>query len=259
MKPITFLFMAAFLFTTLTADCQKVEPGNVVGISQVKPAPGVTDEQFEKFYLEEFFPAFNNAFSSIPISLLKMILGKRMGEYAEFYVFESHDEWYRWFPKPGVSSEEAKQGFKNMGDTWSKFRATVSSLPYTDYEVLPYTGKTIKLHQGAVVGVFECEIALEDGMTFEGLEEFYREEYIPAFMKNFQGAQLIVFKGERGERTGKYTEIIVLKSLAEFNKWVTEDGYLNEKARQAFENMGKTQERMEKMYSYNNTTYYIVL
>jgi hypothetical protein len=79
-------------------------------------------------------------------------------------------------------------------------------------------------------------------------------------MKNFKGVQFCVLKGERGDRTGKYTELIVYQSMGEFKKWLTEDGkQLNETAKQAYKNMGEVQVRMEKMYSYSYFTTYIVL
>lgn len=259
MKQITLVFVATFLLSGLTGYSQKVTSGAVVGITQVKPASDVSNEQFESFYLEEFFPAFNKSFSSVPISLMKMIKGKRMGEYAEFYVFESLKERNRWHPKPGVSSEETKKAIKNMGETWSKWRELVSSLEYTDYVVLPYSGNTIEVKPGSVVGVFECEFTLENGMTYENLEQLYQKEYGPSIMKNFQGTQFCVFKGERGDRTGKYTEMIFFKSLEEFNEWDLGDGMVSEKAKQAFDNMREIQDRMEKMYSYSTATFYVVL
>lgn len=258
MKRITFLLTAAFLISGLNAYSQKVEPGSVVGITQVKPAPEVSNNQFEKYYQEELIPAFNKAFS-LPISLMKTIEGKRMDEYAEFYVFETLKERNRWFPKPGVSSEEAKKAFKNMGDAWSKIREMITSLEYTDYLVLPMSVKNIDVKPGNVVCVFECDFMLEDGMTYEDLEQLYLNEYGPAIMKNFPGTQFCVLKGDRGDRTGKYTEFMILGSLEEYNSWFTEDGKFNEKAKLAFDNMQEIQDRMAKMYSYSTSTYYIVL
>ena len=260
MKRITVLLIAAFLIAGLTANSQKVNSDAVVAIAQVKPATGgMSNDQFETFFLEEFFPAFNKSFSSIPISLMKMIKGKRMGEYAEFYVFESLKERNRWFPKPGVSSEETKKSIENMGEIWSKYRELVSILEYSDYIVLPFSGKTIDVKPGNVVAVFECDFILEEGMTFEDLEQLYQKEYGPSIMKNFQGTQFCVFKGERGDRTGKYTEMIVFNSLDEFNDWDLGDGMISEKAKNAFDNMREIQDRMEKMYSYSTATFYIVL
>lgn len=258
MKQIMFVLVVTFLLSGLTGYSQKVKSDAVVGITQVKPANDVTIEKFETFYLEEFFPAFNKSFPSVPISLMKMIKGKRMEEYAEIYVYESLKERNRWFPKPRVSSEEATTGFKNLGETFSKYREIVSTLEYTNYVVLPFSG-TIDVKPGNVVGVFECDFTLEEGMTFEDLEQLYQKEYGPSIMKNFQGTQFCVFKGERGDRTGKYTEMIVLKSLEEFNEWDLGDGMVSEKAKQAFDNMREIQDRMEKMYSYSTATFYVVL
>ena len=260
MKQVTLLLVATFLLSGLTVYSQKVKSDAVVGITQVKSAnEGVSNDQLETFFLKEFIPAFNKSFSSIPISLMKMIKGKRMGEYAEFYVFESLKERNRWFPKPGVTSEEAKNAIKNMGDTYPKYGELATTLEYTDYVVLQFSGKTIDVKPGNVVGVFECELTLEDGMTYENLEHLYQNEYGPSIMKNFHGTQFCVFKGERGDRTGKYTEILVFKSLDEFNEWDLGDGKISEKAKIAFENMREIQDRMEKMYSYSTATFYVVL
>ena len=261
MKRITILLIAAILISCLSVYGQQVKPGNVVGVAKVKPATeGMTNDQFETYYLEEFFPVFNKAFSSIPISLMKKLKGKRMGEYAEFYVFESLEERNRWFPKPGVSSEEIKKGFENMGETWNKYHEKVSSLAYTDYLVLPFSGKTIDVKPGNVVVIFECEYTLEEGMTYEELEQLFEKEYGPAIRKNFPGMQYCVLKGERGDRTGKYTELAVFKSLEEYHtEFSGKDGKLTEKARQALDNMRVIQDRMINMLTYINSNHYIVL
>ncbi|MDF1571795.1 MAG: hypothetical protein P1P82_09290 [Bacteroidales bacterium] len=260
MKKITLVFLASFLISCLSVYGQKVQPGAVVGFAKVKPATeSMTNDQFETYCLEEFLPVFNDAFSSFPISLMKKLKGKRMGEYAEFYVFESLKERNRWWPKPGVSSEETKKGFENLGETWNTYHEKVSGLAYTDYLALPFSGKPIDVQPGNVMAVFEVDFTLEEGMTFEDLEQFYQKEYGPAFVKNFQGTQFCVLKGDRGERAGKYTEMVVFQSMEDYNKWITTDGILTEKGKQAFYNMGEIQTRMEKMYSYENSNYYLVL
>jgi hypothetical protein len=252
--------MTAFLISGFTAYSQAVKTGAVVGLAKVKPtAEDMSKDQFETYYLDEFFPAFRREAPAIPISLMRKIEGKRMGEYAEFYVFESLDARNEWWPKPGVSTEKAKKFFENMGDDWKKWRENVTNLAYTDYLVLPLSRKSIDVKQGNVVAVFECEITPEEGMTSQDLEKFYHEKYGPAYEKNFEGSQFCVLKGDRGERTGKYTEFVVFKSMEEYNKWLTEDGKLNEKAKQAYSNMGEIQERMEKMYSWYNYNVYVVL
>ena len=255
MKRITVLLIATFLIAASTANSQKVTSNAVVGITKIKPATNVSNEQFEAVYLEEFIPAFYKEFS-VPISLLKKVQGNWMEEYVLFKVFESLKRRNQLYPKPGVTTDEAKEGNKNMKETWSKVYETASLVAYEDYLVLPFSGKSINVKAGNVVMVWELEHTLEEGMTYEELEQFYEEEYGPAFMKNFPGIQFCVLKDERGERTGKYNELIVINSMEEFNKWKAEDG---KKTKQAYKNLGEIQERMEKMYSYSISNVYIVL
>lgn len=245
--------------TAFSAYSQEITPGAVVSIHMMAPkTEDISNDQFETFY-EKFLTAFSKEAPSIPICLMKKIAGKRMGEYAEFFVYESLEARNEWFPKPGVSSEKARELFKNMGDVWDEYHNTVSNVGYTNYVALPFSGKSIHVKPGNVVIVYECEITPEEGMTPEEFEKFYVEEYGPSYMKHFQGTQFCVLKGERGERTGKYTELTVLKSMAEYNKWVTADGMLSEKAKQAFSDMGEIQERMEPMYSWYRNYTYVVL
>lgn len=255
MNRITILLIAAFLVAASTANSQKVTSDAVVGFTKIKPATDVSNEQFEAVYLEEFIPAFYKEFS-VPICLLKKIEGNRMEEYILFKVFESLKRRNQLYPESGVTTDEAKEGNKNMKETWSKVYETASLVAYEDYLVLPFSGKGINVKAGNIVYVFECEITLEEGMTYKELEQFYEEEYGPSLMKNFPGIQFCVLKGERGDRIGKYTELIVIKSKEDFNKWKAED---SKKTKQAYKNMGEIQVRMENMYSDSNSDVYIVL
>lgn len=259
MKRIAMLFLTALFISGISVISQEVTPGAVVGITSVVPATDeISNTQLETFY-GKFLPVFMKEAPSIPFFLMKKIAGKRMGEYAEFYVFESLEARNEWFPEPGVTSDIAKQALSNLDEYWNEYHKTVSSVDYTDYVVLPFKGESMHLKPGNVVVIYECELAPEKGMTFEDLEKLYREEYGPAFTKSFQGVQFCVLKGERGERTGKYTELIVAKSMDEYKKWMTEDGASTEKAKQAYADMGEIQERMGKMYTYFRSNTYIVL
>jgi len=255
MKRIAIILIAALFITTLTANSQIVTSDAVVAIMKVKPAINVSNEQFEALYLEEFFPAFYKEFS-VPMCLLKKIQGNKMEEYAVLKVFESLKRRNQLYPGTGVMTDEVKEGNKNMKETWNKVYEKASKVASTDYLVLPVAGKSINVKAGNVVIIWELEHTLEEGMTYEELEQFYQEEYGPAFMKNNPGSQFCVFKGERGERIGKYTELIVIDSMEEFDKWNAEDG---KKAKQVFKDMGEIQGRMEKMYTYSNCNVYLVL
>jgi len=255
MKRIAIFLIAALLITALNANSQIVTSDAIVTIMKVKPLTDVSNEQLEAFYQEEFFPAFYKEFS-VPMCLLKKIQGNRMEEYAVLKVFESLKKRNQLYPKSGVITDEARKGNKNMRETWNKVYEIASKVASTGYLVLPVAGKSINVKAGNVVMVWELDHTLEEGMTYELLEQFYQEEYGPAYMKNFPGSQFCVFKGERGERIGKYTELIVINSMEEFDKWNTEDG---KKTKQAFKNMGEIQERMERMYANSDRNVYIVL
>ena len=259
MKRITLLLMAAFLISGLNVYSQNVKPGSVAGIAKVYPATeNITNEQFETFYLEEFFPVFKKASPSVPFVLMKGERGAEKGKYAEFYVFDSLKERDRWFPEEGVSSEETKQVLEKMGETWDKYTKMITGST-TDYVVLPFSGQSLNVKSGNVLGVFEVELTLAEGITFEKLELLYQTEYIPAIGKNFPGVQCCVMKGDRGERTGKYIEFIVFKSMEERNRWFPEPGKSSEEAKKAFDNMREIQDRMVKMYSSVTSTNYVVL
>jgi len=81
------------------------------------------------------------------------------------------------WPQPGASSDEAKKGYKNMEETLRKVYATASLVSSTDYLVLPFSGESINLKAGNVLSVLECEITLEEGMTYNDLELFFQKEY----------------------------------------------------------------------------------
>jgi hypothetical protein len=125
--------------------------------------------------------------------------------------------------------------------------------------VLPFSGKNMDVKAGNVVGIYECEYTLEDGMTFEQLEQLYLEKYVPAVKKNFPGMKFCIMKGERGERTGKYIEFLVFKSVEERNRWFPEKGKSSEETKQALNKMREIQDRMKKMYSSVKYTHYVVL
>jgi len=255
MKRLATYLIAALLVTTFTAYSQIVTSDAVVTIMKIKPLTDVSNEQLEAFYLEEFFPAFYKEFS-VPMSLLKKIQGERMEEYATLKVFKSLERRNQLYPKTGGITDEAREGNKNMSETWEKVYKIASKVSSTGYLVYPVAGKNINVKAGNVVIVWELEHTLEEGMTYEELEQFYLEEYGPAFMKNNPGSQFCVFKGEKGEREGKYNELIVINSKEEFDKWNAEDG---KEAKQALKNMGEIQERMERMYTSSDCNVYIVL
>lgn len=261
MKRIALLFTTAFLISGLAAHGQKVKPDYVAGICEIELQDGVdmTNDQLESFYLEEFIPAFNKVFPSLPLTLMKGDRGERKGKYAEFYVFESLEARNKWWPEDAAAREETYQGFKKMGDTWDKYNKIFKSVAFTDYIILPFPGKSFEVKQGNVVNFYEFECNMKEGLTPDQFEIFYLEKFVPATNINFPGTEICLLKGNRGERTGKYVEFWVVESLKERNRWFPEPNKPSEEAKKAFNTMGEIHGKLGEMISGVTFTGYIVL
>ena len=106
----------------------------VFGMHMIALHPGVKAEDFEKFVVEEVYPAFETL-SGTKVYLLKGDRGDREGRYlvmTEFSSVEARDQQY---PSPGELSAEIQQIFVTqaaMLEKWNSF-ATPFNVIYTDY------------------------------------------------------------------------------------------------------------------------------
>jgi hypothetical protein len=116
-----------------------------------------------------------------------------------------------------------------------------------------------KVNTGMVVGMAEIEVTLEDNMTFEQFEQLFMDEYVPALTKSFPGMSFTLLKGDRGKRTGKYTELWTYESVEERNRWWPEAGKGSEETEEGFNKMQDIQDRMMKMITTTSWTDQIVL
>jgi uncharacterized protein (TIGR02246 family) len=116
-----------------------LQSGNMFGLHALKITlkENVTSTEFEKFYLEEYAPTFEEHFPGAKLYLLKGERGENKGKYGEFVYFKSLDERNYWLPEPGTFSEKGEEA-------WSKFQPTQDKLNemiewksiYTDWLVL---------------------------------------------------------------------------------------------------------------------------
>ena len=138
MKRARLIIPVTFLLLSLTAYGQKIKTGNMISIHEVEYTleDGMTFEQLEKLYLEEYKPAIEKNFPGVEIHLLKGERGERTGKYIESLVFDSLEDRNRWWPENGKSSEEAKQAFDNMREIQDRMMKMVSSHTFTGYVVL---------------------------------------------------------------------------------------------------------------------------
>jgi uncharacterized protein (TIGR02246 family) len=121
------------------ASGPNLQGGNMFGLHAltITLKENVTSTEFEKFYLEEYTPKFEEHFPGIKLYLLKGERGENKGKYGEFIYFKSLDERNYWVPEPGSMSEKGEEA-------WSKFQPTQDKLNemiewktiYTDWLVL---------------------------------------------------------------------------------------------------------------------------
>ena len=115
---------------------QKLESGNVLGFHsyEITLIGDATPDQFEKFYIEEYIPAFEESMPGVKLSLLKGERGEYIGKYGVIIYFKSLEERNIWIPEPGNMSEKGKKAMEKLQLLIDKFyeMATLES-KYTDW------------------------------------------------------------------------------------------------------------------------------
>ena len=107
----------------------------VFGMHMIALKPGVKAEDFERFVVEEVYPANIEGWN---FYLLKGDRGDREGKYLWMIEVESVETRNRFFPSPGEMSEEAQQYFEAQAavfEKWATF-ATPLDVISTDYVVV---------------------------------------------------------------------------------------------------------------------------
>ena len=102
----------------------------VFGIHTVELEPGVKAEDFERFVIEEAYPAVT--FEGVEWYLAKGDKGERVGEYVAVYVFDSVEARDRFAGTPGSPRPEFSEEVKQVV---AKYR-TFCTWSFTDYVVV---------------------------------------------------------------------------------------------------------------------------
>lgn len=113
--------------------------GSMVGLHALKITfkGDVTPQEFEKFYLEEYTPAFEKSFPGTQLYLLKGERGVNKEKYGEFIYFKSLDERNYWIPEPGTFSEKGQEAWSEFQPTQDKINEMIEwKSVYTDWLVL---------------------------------------------------------------------------------------------------------------------------
>ncbi len=111
----------------------------VYSINMIALKPGVTGEQFERFFAERLYPNWK-----VPGATMRLVKGDRVdrtGRYLVIFEIESRALRDRWFPRPdSVPSAEWQRVSKPLEPILAEW-ARLASAPgvdmiYTDYEVV---------------------------------------------------------------------------------------------------------------------------
>jgi hypothetical protein len=115
----------------------------VYGLHEIELNPGVSEEDFENFFLNEMATA--PIFPGFKLQLLKGDRGARAGKYLMLFDIDSRETRDRFAPASNKSSEESDQFQEEHKDVleplfqkWATFSPTDigQNLNYTDYLVL---------------------------------------------------------------------------------------------------------------------------
>lgn len=96
----------------------------------------VQTEEFERFVLDEYIPAFEKHFAGIEMILVKGERGENINRYRIMLIMDSVDERNDWWPAEGETSEKNAAASEKMKDLSDRMRTMVASGTFTDWVIL---------------------------------------------------------------------------------------------------------------------------
>jgi hypothetical protein len=109
--------------------------GKVYVLFELELKPGVNEQEFETFALNEFTPIYQRV-PGQKAYLVKGDRGERAGKYAIVIEVESRQARDQIYPLEGQMSKEFEQATADAGPIWHKLVGFVADFPgphFTDY------------------------------------------------------------------------------------------------------------------------------
>lgn len=136
------LAVSVLAISLATADLCFAQTDNsqakVYGMHMILLEPGVTGEQFERFFVEQVYP--NWKVPGWEVSLLKGDRGDREGRYLVLFEIDSVELRDRYAPEHDTLSEELQQHLEPLEEVLEEWQQLASvpgeSTIYTDYYVV---------------------------------------------------------------------------------------------------------------------------
>ena len=140
MKNLTRLFLTIItLSIVISAAGQSLKSGRVVGIHEWRIIlnENVSPQNFEKFMLKEYIPAFEKYLPGVRLFLAKGERGKNKDSYGLLVYFKSIEARNEWFPEPYTSSEKSKVNYEQFKPYFDKLNEMIEyQSVYTDWIIL---------------------------------------------------------------------------------------------------------------------------
>ena len=106
-------------------------------------------------------------------------------------------------------------------------------------------GQTLK--KGAVAAVQELTVTLDPDVTMNQYLDFYKNKFIPAIEKAYQGSKGFLLKGDRGQLKNKIGGIWYFESAELRDKYWDSEGQATELGTAAAEKIAPIAEELQKL------------
>ena len=183
--------------------------------------------------------------------------GDRVEKYVFLWGFDLKDHRDYYYPPDSTSgSAAAIEAWGKIGRPGLPYLK--ESPKYTDYQLLGFN-KMIDPQLGEVVAIRYPEIIPQKEKEFISRmeNEWYKNS------ENFiEGIGYYFYKGDRGERLGKYMHVLTIDTYETYVKYWTKEGEWTEEGNKAFEPVGELHEEIMSYFkegSFDAYTDYIIV
>jgi hypothetical protein len=141
-KPIImkkFLFSLIIILIAGTLNAQPLKKGNLIGTHVVtyELIPGVTFEQFEKYYLDEFIPEYEKIRTGWEITLLRGRSGIHKDKLLVIIKMDSERIRDKYYNKDGSPTDFYNETGEKVKPLYNKLKEYITyTTEYTGWEVL---------------------------------------------------------------------------------------------------------------------------
>jgi hypothetical protein len=140
MKRILFISLFVIVLMGMGFSQPVIQKGNLISIHLLKYdglKPGVTQEQLEDYYYNNWVPAWTKFWPEAEFIPLKSIRGEYTGKLGMFCIIKSEEDRDKYFGREGGQTEAGKKMFESLKPVFDGLRELVNwSDLSTDWLVL---------------------------------------------------------------------------------------------------------------------------